>query len=171
MNIMNNLEKLVDGVFKCNSCEIISMFLLLIIVILLYNMFSCCTTNKEYKYLNSGGACGEKEPRTHLGGGEKDEDHAHLGNGNNTLIFYYVDWCGHCRKFKETWAKLENNNDLKRKVNMEKIDCEDNEDIAQKENIEGFPTIRLYGDNNRVIDYEGSRTEESIIDFVEKNIE
>ena len=171
MDIMNNLEKLVDGIFECNSCEIISMFLLLIIVILLYNMFICGSKNggggsghrhhnsdntrNNYNSLGGAGCSSSKEPK--YGGGNK-----------KTLIFYYVDWCGHCKNFKDTWAKLEQNEKLLKTVNLEKINCEEQEDIAKEEGIEGFPTIKLYVDN-KVLDYEGDRTEQSLINFVNQN--
>tara|TARA_Y100000591_G_scaffold324886_1_gene344989 strand:+ start:25 stop:444 length:420 start_codon:yes stop_codon:yes gene_type:complete len=72
-----------------------------------------------------------------------------------TFILYYVEWCPHCKVVKPHWDKLEKDADLNH-INIKKINCEENEEEVEKNNIEGFPTI-LHTRNGKVKPYEGQR--------------
>lgn len=79
----------------------------------------------------------------------------HGGNKEVTFTLYYVDWCPHCKTVKPEWKKLESDSELKH-ININKINCEDNESIAKEKNIEGFPTI-LLNNNGKEVAYNGAR--------------
>ena len=64
-------------------------------------------------------------------------------------------WCPHCKKIKPEWEKLEKDNTLKNIV-IDRVNCEEDEKAAEKNNIEGFPTI-LFSKNGKVESYEGGR--------------
>ena len=89
-------------------------------------------------------------------------------SGGAKLLFFYADWCGHCTKFKPTWAALENE-DLG--VSMEKVNCTDNKNVpelAKKYDVSGFPTlIYVHGDTHR--EYSGNRSKEDVISFIKSN--
>lgn len=74
---------------------------------------------------------------------------------------YYAPWCGHCKTAKPEWQKLEDAYHGKiingTQINITKIDCDENPEIAQKENIEGFPTFK-FEMNGKKHDYNGDRT-------------
>ena len=78
------------------------------------------------------------------------------GGTETTFTLYYVEWCPHCQVVKPEWEKLENDTDLKDKINIVKINCEENEEIVKEKNIEGFPTI-LLTHNGKEIGYNGDR--------------
>tara|TARA_B110000902_G_scaffold255297_1_gene320459 strand:- start:503 stop:970 length:468 start_codon:yes stop_codon:yes gene_type:complete len=78
------------------------------------------------------------------------------GNRETTFILYYVEWCPHCQIVKPEWEKLENDKELKKNINIIKINCEENEDVVKEKNIEGFPTI-LLTHNGKEIGYNGAR--------------
>lgn len=91
------------------------------------------------------------------------------GNKNNSVfVLYYVNWCPHCRVVKPEWEKLEEDNDLN--IVVKKINCEENEKIAEEKNIEGFPTIQLEYTNGEVKSYEGERTYSGFKEFLNKEI-
>ena len=76
-------------------------------------------------------------------------------NENVSFTLYYVDWCPHYKSVKPEWEKLENDNELKH-ITITKVNCEENEEIVQEKNIEGFPTI-LLNNNGKEEAYNGGR--------------
>jgi thiol-disulfide isomerase/thioredoxin len=94
-------------------------------------------------------------------------------NNGLRLVNYYADWCGWSQKLLPTWDKVVSSFDETGKCSVEKIDCalnDKNEMMCKKEKVEGYPSIILYK-NETVIPYEGPRTAEKIIEFVEQHIE
>ena len=82
-----------------------------------------------------------------------------LGGEKKPIVFvlYYVDWCPHCQSVKPEWEKLENDKELKNKyIVIKKVNCEDNQDLIENKNIEGFPTI-LINKNGKEEPYNGGR--------------
>ena len=82
------------------------------------------------------------------------------------IKLYYVEWCGHCKKMMPEWNKLENYYNGSRDIMVEKVNTSN--DIAKKENIKGFPTIRLYKDSN-IIEYDGPRDMNGFKIFLNKH--
>jgi thiol-disulfide isomerase/thioredoxin len=88
----------------------------------------------------------------------------------NTIIkMYYAPWCGVSIAFMPEWEKLVNI--VKNKYNnvkTETIDCELNEtntNICKKENITGYPTIKIFDGNNNVKEFSGRRDADEILRF------
>ena len=88
------------------------------------------------------------------------------GSNKPKLYLFKAEWCGHCRNFKDTWKQLQNNNELKNKVDFITIDHSDSN--IKNWNIEGYPTILLEKNNNK-IEFNGARQENNIIDFVNQH--
>jgi thiol-disulfide isomerase/thioredoxin len=85
------------------------------------------------------------------------------------IAFYSQDWCGYCKNMKETWKKFQ---DEYKKCRIVQIDCGEHKELAKKQNIKGYPTIKyhkngLSGDDAVV--YKGDRTLQSLIQFAEKH--
>ncbi|KAF9285035.1 hypothetical protein BGZ68_004206 [Mortierella alpina] len=78
------------------------------------------------------------------------------------LIEYYAPWCGHCKALVPIYEQLATV--LKDKVNVAKIDCTTNEEICQKANIRGYPTIRLH-QHGESIEYRKQRSVEGMAEF------
>ena len=82
------------------------------------------------------------------------------------IIFFYAPWCGHCKTAKPEFEKLMQM--AKGKAHM--IDCDAHQDIAQKYDVKGFPTIRYYPKgpkNGNPREYQGNRTAEDMMDFMQ----
>ena len=79
---------------------------------------------------------------------------------NSKFVMYYADWCHHCQTAKPEFLKL--------RSRYYKIPCKLVNEKEMKENIEGFPTFILYK-NNKKIFYEGDRTLNDFILFLNKH--
>jgi thiol-disulfide isomerase/thioredoxin len=93
----------------------------------------------------------------------------HMENQQNSKFkLFYVDWCGHCRNFKPIFEG-ELSDAVKSEsipCSLELVNCEENPDQAKKYNIRGYPTMIFENENNDIIEYQGERTSNSIINFL-----
>ena len=79
------------------------------------------------------------------------------------VMLFYADWCGHCTKFKPVWENLKKDFDNKN-IDYEEFEAS-NEEIMQKYNIEGFPTIKIVQED-QITDYSGQRDRDSILHYL-----
>ena len=159
----------------------LTVFLLLLLV------FKTCTCHQELVTLlggygkakkslggkGGGAGCGDHKHRTTGGAGCGDHKHRTTGGDGEAkkplvIKLFWVDWCGHCNRFKPVWNKLKKENTLD--VNYEDVNCEKEKEVAQQEGIQGFPTIRLYdADGNLLEELEGSRDEDNIKNLIKNH--
>ena len=80
--------------------------------------------------------------------------------------------CGHCKRLKPTWDQLgEHFADLKDRVTIAKMEATENDlPPSVPFRISGFPTLKFKkAGSKEFIDYDGDRTLESLVAFVEEN--
>lgn len=104
---------------------------------------------------------------------ENDEEGMVDSKKNANLMLFYTDWCPHCRTAKPEWESLKSEYDGK-VVNgytlvMSEYDGESKtpevQELLDKYNVEGWPTIKLVKDN-QVIDYDAKPTKSTMIQFL-----
>jgi|SRR5271168_3611018 len=89
------------------------------------------------------------------------------------ITLYHANWCSHCIAFKPEWEKLtkeidklaasRNTSSSSRSITYEVYEDTANPDVMKKNNITGYPTIRI----NRK-DYDGERDAKSIMKKLNK---
>tara|TARA_B110000285_G_scaffold19935_2_gene19370 strand:+ start:1176 stop:1685 length:510 start_codon:yes stop_codon:yes gene_type:complete len=94
-------------------------------------------------------------------------------NKNAELLFFYADWCPHCKSAKPIWAELQA--EYKNKtingytIIFSEINCsEENAEVEKmmnKYSIEGYPTIKLLKDG-QIIEYDAKPDKDSLDQFL-----
>lgn len=97
-----------------------------------------------------------------------------LDKNNMNMVLFYAPWCGHCNTLMPHWNKLEkqyNHQKINGKnVNIVKINCDENSQLATQYDIQGYPTIKLLSINNDgtpvLYDYDDAREYSKIEQFI-----
>lgn len=55
------------------------------------------------------------------------------------FIKFYAPWCGHCKRLEPTWRELAAS--IGHKINIAKVNVDDNPSTAERFDIKGFPTL------------------------------
>jgi len=93
-------------------------------------------------------------------------DEVVMEEGKTVLVEFYAPWCGHCKQLAPTYEKLAAHFAKEdASVVIAKIDSTINE--LEHTKINSFPTIKLYKKDNSVVDYNGERTLDGLMKFVE----
>jgi protein disulfide-isomerase A1 len=87
----------------------------------------------------------------------------------DVLVEFYAPWCGHCKKLEPIYNELAEKLKDNTNVVIAKMDSTANE--VEEVSIQGFPTIKFWPANNksRPIDFEGDRTVDGFVKFLEKH--
>ena len=98
------------------------------------------------------------------------------GNGNGStaeLLFFYADWCPHCKTAKPIWndlkAEYENKTINGYKVVFTDVNCSEEtaevDKMMNQYNVEGYPTIKLLKDG-QIIEYDAKPSKETLTQFL-----
>lgn len=80
------------------------------------------------------------------------------------FVEFYAPWCGHCKNLKPHWVGLAKY--VKGKVKIGAVDCTQHQQTCSEFGVQGFPTIKFFGDNKeRPEDYNGPREESDLVNF------
>ena len=82
-----------------------------------------------------------------------------------TLTYYYMENCGHCKRFAPEWDTFVQN--YTGPVKLRKVEMNEAGGDLEKYNINGFPTILAVDENGDKKDYDGPRTSEGLTKFLD----
>jgi len=135
-------------------------------------------TNKE-----QAGAAGEaaqdgkvpeqKEPETKVVRLDKDNFEEKTKTGV-AFVKFYAPWCGHCKRLAPTWEKLAEKFADNDNVLIGHVDCTAGDNahraLCDSNGVNGFPTLNIYKNGEKVDEYNGKRDLVDLYEFVEKQL-
>lgn len=77
-----------------------------------------------------------------------------------TLVDFYADWCGPCRKISPMLDEL--SNDLQGKAKIAKVNVDQNKRLSTSFNVTSMPTIILFKDGVEIRRVSGFQTKEAL---------
>ncbi len=83
-----------------------------------------------------------------------------------TVVDFFADWCGPCRKLSPIMDEIEQ--ELTEKVKFTKINTDNNIELAQNYQISGIPTLLVFKNGEMVERMVGLMPKSSIIMNIEK---
>ena len=153
---MNNLTKSMSKLFATRRVFFKSALIVILVLLLVY----IC---KNYIAVRMG----------------FNANREHGSNGENTkkeanLIFFYADWCPHCKVAKPEWDKLKSENEGKQIGEYDVVYTEYNcvdptsdvESLMSKYDVKGYPTVKLVKDGDDVIDFDAKPTSSTLNQFL-----
>ncbi|XP_041773854.1 thioredoxin domain-containing protein 5 homolog [Anopheles merus] len=136
--------------------------------------------------LKEDGAQGaeQKGEGTLEGGAERDDnrsvvvqlsegDFAHAIAKGVTVVKFYAPWCGHCMRLAPTWEQLAEKLTARDGVTIAKVDCtvDANKELCGEQEVNGYPTVFLYRDGEKVTEYFGHRSLDDLHKFVMQHLQ
>ena len=91
-----------------------------------------------------------------------------LGSSTPVLVDFFANWCGHCQKLLPLWDEVAVAMDGK--LNVVKLNVDENRDLSKKYEIKGLPTMILFKDGSELDRLIGFMPKDKIIDKVSAKI-
>ena len=97
---------------------------------------------------------------------EEDED----GEKTCEFIYFYTTWCPYSKQVMPVWQAFAKKWNGKTKngymIITSEVDCDQNEAVANKFNVQGYPTIKCIM-NGKVVDFDAKPTADTLNQFIE----
>lgn len=90
-----------------------------------------------------------------------------------TFIKFYVPLCPHCRKFSPKFENTALNikqKDLGSLISFIAVNCDNDEQLCDENNVRGYPTIALYANGRYLREYLGPLTQRAMIKYLLKKL-
>jgi thiol-disulfide isomerase/thioredoxin len=97
---------------------------------------------------------------------EEDDD----GERTCEVFYFYTTWCPICKKVRPEWDKFAGQWNGKTRdgatILTNEVDCDQNEALANKYNVKGYPTV-ICVMNNKITELEANPTAETLNHFLD----
>lgn len=89
------------------------------------------------------------------------------------FFIYLRHRCGHCKRMAPTWDELAVKFVGRPNIKIAKVDCTlgENKDLCAEQEVDGFPTVYLYRNGEKIEEYNGSRQLDDLFEYVSKHAE
>ncbi|CAF1081329.1 unnamed protein product [Adineta steineri] len=91
-----------------------------------------------------------------------------IKNNKHILVKFVAPWCGHCKALTPAYAAAakqlaDSGSDIK----LATVDATVDQDLAQKYDVKGYPTIKFFSDGT-TFEYNGGRSQDDIVSWLKK---
>jgi thiol-disulfide isomerase/thioredoxin len=95
--------------------------------------------------------------------------------GENTFTMYYADWCPHCQEAKPGFKELADKGYVgegRARCKIRMIGLEENPEGVKSARmpVKGFPSFHLETPSGEVYEYQGSRTTDGYLKFINEKL-
>ena len=99
---------------------------------------------------------------------ENNENMNDNESGSKSLVFFYMNGCGHCDKFMPTWEEVKS--EYSGAITLTDKESASATSDIEKFKIKGFPAILLVdSNNNKIKEYNGDRSKSDVMKFLKDN--
>ena len=92
-------------------------------------------------------------------------------SNNNELVIVKASWCGHCKTAMPDFKRLVSASPISlpngSKVVVRMLDEKDNKSEVDAMSVKGFPTIIYKSSDGKQIEYQGERTYDGVMSFLQ----
>ncbi|KAL2339762.1 hypothetical protein Fmac_007702 [Flemingia macrophylla] len=92
-----------------------------------------------------------------------------FNSGKNVLLEFHSPWCGSCIELAPIYEEVAVSYQSDDDVIIAKLDGIANDIPSESFEVKGFPTMYFKSASGKISKYDGNRTKEDIIEFIEKN--
>jgi thiol-disulfide isomerase/thioredoxin len=97
----------------------------------------------------------------------EDKEPWKLKDNRCAFIFFFADWCGHCKNFKPEYIKFA---DMAQFIRVHAVDSQTETTLMERLNdensplkIKGYPTVWIYRSGEPYEEYNGPRTSQGLL--------
>jgi len=84
------------------------------------------------------------------------------------LVLFHAEWCGHCQQMKPEWKKFTRS--IPKGLNVADVENNFFSSLEKTPEIRGFPTVKMFNDNQEVDEFTAERTGEQLKVFADSNM-
>jgi len=87
-----------------------------------------------------------------------------INSANPVLVDFFATWCGPCQMLSPVLKQVKDH--LGERITIIKIDVDKNQELAQKHQVRGVPTMILFQEGQQLWRQSGVLTKEEIIKII-----
>lgn len=150
----------------------------ILVLVTIFLLYIIATSIRKYVYptLDNSNFSGNKE---FIEKGSSDNDSSNASNASKEaeILFFYADWCPHCKQAKPEWEKFKEQHNgsvvNNHKLILIDVNCTselgESGQLIKTYNVEGFPTIKMKKEG-KIVEYDAKVSKQNLDLFVKKMI-